>query len=359
MSYVRLYKRNKPFEKSREALMDIELRLRKWKKKTISKPELQELLNVSTDVELYNAVSDAVEAGMLSPVKASGTSGNRRYPLYLKYRITIENDYTDALYEIALLHPILTQNGYLSSNPSAFLDNKETLAKLNQYFFSRHGDIAVSRKERSFEIFGEEKELDRSKVRALLNNIGLTAQKLGLYDTPEYCFNDFIPIRKESMVLLICENKDIWFNIRRRMYEDHASEIFNTHIDGTLYGCGNRISEAGALSGYTDFMGAKTVQYLYWGDIDRAGLNIYLSLKKNNPTLSISLFTEAYIRMLALAQAINIPDSDDHRELIGDYTELYSGFPQDSRQALIRCIDENKRIPQEIINYERLLADMR
>lgn len=339
--------------------MGIESKLRTWKKKTIGKSELQEMLHVSTDAELYNVVSDAVEAGMLSPVKASGTSGNRRYPLYLKYKITLNEDYSDALSEIAMLHPILTQNGYLRSNPLIFLNNKETLAKLNQYLFRKHGDIAISRKERSFEIFGIEKELDNSIVRTLLKNVGLTAKILGYYDTPEFCFNDFIPTKKKSMVLLICENKDIWFNIRRRMYEDNASEIFNTHIDGTVYGCGNQISEAGALSGYTDFMGAKTVHYLYWGDIDRAGLNIYLSLKKNNPTISIRLFTEAYIRMLVLAKDITIPDSDDHRERMGDYTELYSCFSEDSRQALIRCIDGNKRVPQEIINYERLLTYMK
>lgn len=339
--------------------MSIESKIKSWEKKIISKSELEKILFVSSETELYDLVSKAVGDGLLSPVKSSGTNGNLRYPIYMKYRITSIENFSDTISEIAMFHPALTENGYLQSHPNTYLKNKLAFQKLNRYLFSKQSNISVSKKERSFLIFGEEKKLDDRAFCNLLGHIGLTQDFLKYYETPEYCFNDYIPKRKDSMILLICENKDIWFNIRRRMYEDGADEIFNTHIDGVVYGCGNRISESRSLSEYTRFMGSKAVRYLYWGDIDRAGFNIYLSLVKNNPKIDIQFFTAAYMKMIMSAEDIVIPDSDDHRGIVGNYDEIYELFPYDYRQKLIHYINDNKRIPQEIINYERLLTDMR
>ncbi len=339
--------------------MKIEAKLESWTKKTISKSELENMFHISSDSALYELVSTAVVEGLLSPIKASGTNGNHAYPIYLKYRITIDKDYSEALSEIMMLHPLMSKSGYLQSKPELFLQYRLQLQKLNRYLFKAHSAVSVSKKERSFEIFDEEKQLEDGSFRSLLDRLGLTADALCYYDTPEYCFNDYIPGRKAQMVLLICENKDIWFNIRRRMYEDSARSVFGVHIDGVVYGSGNRVSEKGALSEYTRFMSAEKVDYLYWGDIDRAGLNIYQSLKKNNPDLSIQLFVPAYEEMLSLAESRNIPDSMDHRERIGDYGPIYQLFSEQIKNRLSGYIENNKRIPQEIISYERLRQVMR
>ena len=339
--------------------MNIETKLKTWKKKTISNIELKSLLCVNSDDELYDLASDAVAKGFISPIETSGTNGNRVYPVYLKYRIILSEDYSDALAEIDMLHPEILKTGYLQSKPDLYLKYRDQLRKLNSYLFKAKSLVSVSRKERSFEIFDEEKQLEDSSFRGLLDRLSLNSDALNYYNTPEYCFNDFIPAKKAKMTLLICENKDIWFNIRRRMYEDEAYTILDEHIDGVVYGCGNKVSEKDSLSAYTRFMRADFVQYYYWGDIDRAGLNIFLSLKKNNPGLEIKLFTPGYIKMLQFAQKRNVPDSDDHRERIGNYKEIYDLFSGELRDFLIANIESNKRIPQEIINYEILLAYMR
>lgn len=339
--------------------MNIKIRLKAWNKKTISLSELESLLHIGSDAELCSVVSDAVSSGFLSPVKASGTNGNRIYPLFLKYRIILSEDYSESVSEISLLHPSITKSGYLQSKPELYLKYREQLKKLNNFLFAKQTGVAVSKKERSFEIFSEEKQLEDSSLCNMLEHLGLNSEALCYYETPEYCFNDYIPVRKQQMTLLICENKDIWFNIRRRMYEDGAEEIFGTHIDGVVYGCGNKVSETGALSEYTRFMGTEHVRYLYWGDIDRAGLNIYLSLLKNNQNLDISLFTAAYEKMLELSEAHIIPDSADHRDRMGNYEFIYELFTGAAGEQLKRAIDANKRIPQEIVSYECLLTNMR
>ncbi len=339
--------------------MSIETKLKAWKKKTISISELESILHTSSEAELYDFVSDAVDKGLLSPVKTSGTNGNRIYPIYLKYRLTIAEDHIEALSSISMLHPAITQSGYLQTKPELYEKYENQIQKLNRYLFQTHSSTYISKKERSFEIFDEEKQLDDKSFHNLLERLGLTSNKLFYYDTPEYCFNDYIPERKAQMTLLICENKDIWFNIRRRMYEHSAKSIFGTTIDGVVYGCGNKVSETGALSEYTRFMDADSVHYLYWGDIDKAGLDIYMSLTKNNPKLDIKLFTPAYEEMLRLAESHIIPDSSDHREQVRDYEPVFDLFSNECKHRLSEYINANKRIPQEIINYETLLEVMR
>lgn len=340
---------------------DILIKLRKYGRKTITKTQLQSLLGISDDEFLFITVSELQNDNILVPIHNSKTNGNRVYPVYLKYRINIPDENFEAeLGEIQKLHPRLQSGSYLIDHPAVYRQHREDFNLLDSYFFkSRSSPVPVSRKERSFEIFGEEKRLDDSTFCRLLENLNLNSETLSFYDTPEYCFNDFIPVKKSNMTLLICENKDIWFNIRRRMFENRASEILGIHIDGTVFGGGNAVSENHALTNYSKFMGDTDITYLYWGDIDRAGLNIYLSLLKNNPELKIKLFTPGYEEMLRLAQNCTIPDSEDRREIMGDYEEIYASVSEKYRDAFKMNILKNKRIPQEIITYENLLTIMR
>ncbi len=335
-------------------------KLKKYGKKTISKTDLENLLASSSDEELFGIIDALTEQQILSPIKGSKTNGNRVYPIYLKYKVSIPQDtYETELEEINALHPLLLKNGYLQSKPDEYKKYRSFLQKLDYYLFERkENEISISRKERSFEIFDEEKALDNKSFSALLERIGMTANVLGFYDTPEYCFNDYIPERKAEMTLLICENKDIWFNIRRMMFENHTSKLFDTHIDGVVYGCGNKISGLGALTTYTDFIGSK-VKYLYWGDIDRAGLNIYLGAARANPNIDVKLFVPAYEEMLRLSETKNIPNSDDEHSHMDDYSQIFELVNQKLRRLFEQSIQNNKRIPQEIINYAFLKDNMR
>lgn len=335
-------------------------KLKKYGKKTISKVDLEALFGVSADQTLFEIISVLSEREILSPFKNSKTNGNRMYPIYLKYKVSIPQDtYENELNEIATLHPLLLNNGYLQTKPEEYKKYQELLQKLDRYLFVRTvNTVSISRKERSFEIFDEEKVLDDKAFCSLLERLGITLDVLGFYDTPEYCFNDYIPMRKQKMTLLICENKDIWFNIRRMMFENHAKEIFGTHIDGVVYGCGNKVSGKGALTSYTEFIGSE-VEYLYWGDIDRAGLNIYLSTVRANPNMDLKLFVPAYEEMLRLAQEKYIPDSTDERERMDDYSGIFDSVHQNLRATFEESIQNNKRIPQEIITYAFLKDNMR
>ncbi len=342
--------------------MDIHKIAAKHSQKTITKAELAEYLGCVSDEELFKQINDGISEGSLVPIKNSGTNGNARYSLYMKYRlIRQEDDHSAELSEIKALHILLQKNGVLAKKPQLYAENREMLCALSTYLFKRSPEcVPVSRKERSFEIFGEEKQLDDAAFRNLLKRLGVTDDDLRLYDTPVHCFYDYIPLRKNDMTLLICENKDIWFDLRRMMSEYGAHTLWNTYIDGVIYGGGNNVTEkTGALTEYTRFLGVDKVRFLYWGDIDREGINIFLRLCRANPSLEISLFVAGYIEMLHRAETMKIPQSADKRNKTDDHSEVLRLFSEADRKLLCDALDSNKRIPQEIISFSVLLEEMR
>ncbi|MBQ6409403.1 MAG: hypothetical protein IJJ64_15385 [Butyrivibrio sp.] len=338
--------------------MDIKAKLQRFGKRTITLEELSSVTNtVSSDVRsLYTRIQEVCELGYIEPVKNSGKNGSISYPLYKKYRILVKEEADkETIDEIRKLHPLLLRSGYLSANPLEFQRNRSVIECLNTYMFRDKDETFVSRKERSFEIFGHEKTLDDSIVKALLRKLQITELELRFYDTPEYCFHDYIPVRKDHMALLICENKDIWFNIRRRMFEDDVRSLFGVAIDGVVYGEGNKVSDrTGALEEYVKFMGDPDVKLLYWGDIDREGFDIFRRTKDANDRLDISLFMPGYRKMIERAKNIELEDSPSSKKQGMRFDDLINDFSDDERNFLTDIFENNKLIPQEIISYKYL-----
>lgn len=335
--------------------MDIKNKLLVYGKKSISLEALSDLLKVEmADTEsLFNKISELVDASIMEPVKNSGQNGNRKYPLFKKYRILIKEESDgEAEKQIRQLHPALQRSGYLSMHVQEYMKHREVVDCLNAFLFLKKAGEPVSRKERSYEIFGREKMLDDSDVKSLLHRLEISDSDLEFYDTPEYCFHDYIPERKKDLTLLICENKDIWFNIRRCMFEDHFKSLFGVAIDGVVYGNGNKVShKQGALVEYVRFMGNPDVNFLYWGDIDREGFDIFRRTREVNESLNIDLFIPGYRKMIERAQNTNLEDSPSSKKEGISFENLFEGFSVDERTFLNRVLEANKLIPQEIIPY--------
>lgn len=318
------------------------------------------LSNIDNDKELFDEINRCIDDEIILPIEKSGTNGNRVYTIYNKYRVLDKKSLEDEKVKIKIknLHPLLQNNNYLLNHIDKFIKYEGLFDKLNTYLFKEDECDEMSKKEKSFEIFGEEKILEDSSYVSILRTIGITSEKLNYYDTPEYCFNDYIPIKKTTLKLLICENKDIWFNIRRMMFEKQCNTIFGVSIDGVVYGQGNNITKKGALNQYTSFLGDCATEYLYWGDIDRAGFDIMYRLCAANKSVNIKPFCEGYIKMLELAADKKIPDSEDGREKNINYLELENDFEKNICEQIIYFLEDNKRLPQEIISYQVLLENM-
>lgn len=319
---------------------------------------LEELNQICDDYEqLAEQIAELIEHGVLVPVKSSKTNGNLKMPLYMRYTICTENPLQISSDEIDVLHPRLTANGYLLRNRIQFVNNREFLLCLSEWLTNHKGNDMMSRRERSFSIFGYEKALD-SHLQ-LLDSMGISGDMLRFYETPEQCFSDYIPVRKNKMTLLICENKDIWFNIRRLMYESGVCLLFGIQIDGVIFGQGNDITGKEKFCSYAQYLGADDVSFRYCGDIDRAGFDIFLRLCKAAEKLQIELFLPAYQKMLELSRNIQLPDSDDGRCIMPEMSGILPMFSVDEQEQITLILGNNKRLPQEILSYPILADNMR
>lgn len=352
-------------------MVQIQEKLLSFDKKIIDLADLLKMLGLSSleSEKCFDEIRELEGRSFIEPVKSSKTNGNRQYPLYNRYRILIKNEVPEETKnEINSLHPRLQSGGYLSRHFDTYEKYRGEINSLSQYLFKNSDTEFVSRKERSYEIFSREKVLDDKGMKYLLCALHISKEDLKFYDTPEYCFHDYIRERKEEMTLLICENKDIWFNIRRLMFEENISDILGTRFDGVVFGNGNKVAEkSGALTEYVRFMGTPKVHFFYWGDIDREGFDIFRRCIKANPDISIEPFSYGYKLMLNLAEGKELEDSPSERLEYSDVSELFTKGNVKTEEKELRektllldekeystlnlALKQNKLIPQEIVSY--------
>lgn len=94
--------------------MDIKNKLLAYGKKSITLEALTDLLKADpADTKgLYDRISELAGASILEPVKNSGQNGNRKYPLFKKYRIMIKEESSEEVEkQIRQLHPALQRTG--------------------------------------------------------------------------------------------------------------------------------------------------------------------------------------------------------------------------------------------------------
>ena len=379
-------------------------------KKTISDEELQQILQES-DYDLFHTeVEKLVESGVLVPVKSSKTNG-RLPPLFNRYRIIKpEEDYTISLESIRRLNPLLNLAGYLQ-RPELYKKHIEFVEGISKYLWFAQDllDRPMSRKERSFSVWGREKFLDEhlALVREVLKYNHLEEDFLNYYDTPEPFF-EYHHSQAEQMTVLVIENKDTWYTFRKLMQATGNNNIAGTVINVLLYGEGNKITKKGALEEYqATMLGGYFVQegqadrfsendqkekvsgrtstikattqdessvecakdgvsirpasfaktrcqprFLYFGDLDWEGIRLFFRTREANPSLELKPFSYLYRLMLELAESVELPKSLDQRGVIGPLPEFLSllGLPEE--ESLRTLLTEGKYIPQEIVNYQ-------
>ncbi len=349
--------------------MDLEYvkqKLLNCKKKRITRQFLAEdILDIPSHQteELYEKISLLISNNVIRANIKSGTNGNHLYPLYNKYTITAAPD-ENVIRQIRELHPLISKSTYLRENPGVFKQYEQHFIALSNYLFRNTYTTPVSRKERAYEIFGIEKLLEPSKDNIFakeLSKIGINSNTLNYYDTPEYCFHDYIEYTKKpskNMLLVICENKDIWFNIRKYMHESGTNDLYGHRINGVIYGEGNRISSPNSLTNYLNFAHINNATLLYCGDIDIAGIRILQSTIAANPTLDIKPFEEMYKKMLTLAKdkgpAESLEKCNTKYTMSDTDMQALGNINNSLLSYLNTVLTQNRRIPQEIITYSAL-----
>lgn len=328
------------------------------KNKTIFEKDMLGFAELSYE-EHVESVKSLVKNGILSPVTASGLNG-RNPSLYNKYRIinNTEIDTASAYEHIKLLHPYFNHQLYFE-RPKLYIDNEFAISALSDYLWNNSTELLepMSINERSLKIWGYEKYL---KVNyALLKNIfkfnNWTLEGLNFYETPEPFF-EYVFCRSSNMTVLIIENKDTWYTLRKVMTEFDTNLILGTPFNAILYGEGRKITRnSGRLEEYAHEMFAgDTIEFYYFGDLDYEGISIYQDLVRCNKNISIKLFVKAYEVMIELSKTCLVPTKNDKRSNKKDAESFMQHLSIQSQTQLLEILESGRYIPQEIINYQVL-----
>jgi len=324
----------------------------------LTETDLQQIIKEVEYPFFHREMKKLLDDGVLSPVKSAGLNG-RLPPLYNKYRLNKpKEDYASSLTAIRRLNPALNISGYLQ-NPALYQKHRDVVEGLSLYLWRSAGLLkeTMSRKERSFSVWGREKFLDNhmARVREVLKYNGLGEEFLNYYDTPEPFF-EYVHARTEQMTVLVVENKDTWFTFRKLMQGSGKNTVTGTPVDVLLYGEGNKITKRGALEEYNaGMLGGKSKRasrFLYFGDLDLEGIRLYFRCREANPGLDVKPFAALYLLMLQLAEGRVLPESPDSRGVTAPLVEFAQLLGLDSASVLEAFLDKGRYIPQEIINYQ-------
>jgi hypothetical protein len=320
-------------------------------KKLINLSEIQEYFKIDNYMILVELVRTQVAEGNLSEVKASKANGMNP-PLYNKYRVNHKlQDLTYVEKEINYSFPLSFNREFYLNNLKKYEEDKVNIEKLADYFRSNKNQISIpmSINERSFDIWGLEKFLKEGSGQSILKNLGLSLVDLNIYSTPEPFV--YFSIRRDSnQKVLIIENKDTWYTMRKLMIEGQH-EFLGEAVDTIIYGSGKNIERS--LEDYEHTVEEyllRPSKVLYWGDIDYEGIGIYERLKKRYlKEFNIELFKAAYVAMLKLAKGRALPDSKEKQNKNIDKVFLREIMPFE--EEVLKLLEAGVYIPQEIVNY--------
>ncbi|WP_229522013.1 hypothetical protein [Paenibacillus monticola] len=208
----------------------------------------------------------------------------------------------------------------------------------------------ITKEERSLELFDQEKWLSNSEGQQFLHNLGLTLDSLKAVNSREP-FVYFAPYQTTPIrTILIAENKSFFHSGKRLMQS--ASSICGISPDMLIYGEGWKITSSLLFLEELNIDPYQTV-LLYVGDLDKAGWDIYGNLKLKYSHLNLQLALPIYEHMMKQSQQVYdfIPEQTCNPKHLEIVLQEVSAV-KDLKVFIERLLSDNKRIPQEVLNYE-------
>ena len=262
--------------------------------------------------------------------------------------------------QIVQLDPRLWMNGWLLSHPGAFTLYERELRGIDAAL--QEGELPgdLTRRQLAYKMGGNEKFFeygaDGHKLLRAMGADDLIGHRL----VPKADMLYHVPRRRKSMKILVTENLDPWLDVRDLMYEDGRSLILGERVHGVVLGGGNPVIENNRLSGLLETLGAETIEVLYWGDIDRAGLNLLQRLQAMlEGRYKVTPFMPAYRLMLERAME-RYPDPDQNERTtqenveVQDFSPMLEGLSDEQAAYFSAIIQKCGLIPQEILTKQDL-----
>lgn len=326
--------------------------------KAMKKRSLEEILGKHIqdpyDVQ-YQYVMGLLSSGQVKPVKSS--PGNGKKPaLHMQYWLIEEKpDYSAWKDELLYRTDTHIQVDYYLHHLDIYDQDRRYVRRLSEYL-QRNGGMPsspISRNERSFEIWGEEKFLTGGAGRTILSRCKIDESALHTYSTAEP-FAYFASHRTTPQKILILENKDPFFGMRKHLLEGNH-KILGEKIGTLIYGAGKRV-----VSSFREFeisaepyMKDAGNELLYFGDLDYEGILIYETLAEAFADSGvIRPFIPAYLSMLNKGDRVQtLPQSKEHQNQ-NNNGSFFSLFDEHTVGRMKNILESGRYIPQEILNTE-------
>ena len=323
-------------------------------KKVIEIEAIEKIFKIKSYEELCLLINKLLDEEKISPVKSSGGNG-KKPTLYKKYRI-IEEAVDNSLYLDEINYKLCTKFSidYYINHLDKYKEHRQYILLLND-FFTRNEHLLSNRisiNERSFQIWGREKFLQREGGKTILKNLGVDLGELNYYDTSEplayYSKSKEVP-----QTVLIIENKDTYYTMRRHLINGKDS-ILGVNISSLIYGGGKNIykSSSDFKISVESHISDRRNSILYFGDIDYEGIIIYEGLYELlGREYNMKPFINGYKKMIEKAQespfSMPITKEGQNRNIS---ERFLSCFDEASRGIIENILKEDLYVPQEIIN---------
>ncbi|MGN0070572.1 MAG: Wadjet anti-phage system protein JetD domain-containing protein [Atopobiaceae bacterium] len=265
-----------------------------------------------------------------------------------------END-AEIRQKIVQLDERFWMNGWLLSHPKAYVLFEHEIETMNDILQDGMLPGDITRRQLAYQMGGDEKFFEYgSDGFRLLRALGME-DIIRHRPLPKSDLVYHAPRRRKHMRVLVTENLDPYLDVHDLMYEDGRTTILGERIHAVVLGGGTPIIEHNRLSLLLDTLGADSIEVLYWGDIDRAGISIMNKLERElNGRYGFAPFAPAYELMVKKASE-RFPDAQDNESTkqvnIEDYdvTPLLNVLSDEAAAYAKTVVDSCELIPQEIL----------
>lgn len=228
---------------------------------------------------------------------------------------------------------------YLKRNEEYHL-HKSYIEKLGSFLLNNKGELTLN--EIGYLVFHDEKALTQPEKSAIngIKILGNLKMNLSSIAYTETIFPFYFPVNKKGDTVLIVENKDTCFSLFRLL------NATDTNIKGVLYGQGRAIAK---IFSFLDIYGLNDEdRYLYYGDIDQEGFDIFRALRERYPKFNIKLSQVLYHHLLKHGSLpLRSKRNLDNIAIVNALTDL---SPVDKNE-IASILESDRYIPQEALNY--------
>lgn len=334
------------------------MNLNNYGRKFIEIDEIEKIYKTEAYDDLCRIVAELIKQEEILPVKNSGWNG-KRPALYKKYRILEKDeDNTELFNEINYKLSTKLSIEYYKNHLDKYKEHRKYILMLSDFIINKRHLLKepVSMNERSFQIWGREKLLQKEGGKTIIKNLGLDLKELNYYDTSEPLAY-YSKTKETPQRILIIENKDTYYTLRRHLING-GENILGEDISTLIYGGGKNINKA--FNDYKisveDYVSDKENTILYFGDLDYEGIIIYEGLYELfSKEYKIEPFINGYRKMLDKAEEnlVNLPKTKEGQNKNINNIFL-SRFDMDYRNRINKILKADLYIPQEIINITDL-----